>query len=101
MGGTSGRPLCSELRPPSIGRDPAQDVRRIGPGFFVQTPYKHFSTVGRAMALEPAAWWPFYGRCADFNLLSIRDMQLCRPDAEFHRQSVFGPAGSIMAVPRI
>jgi hypothetical protein len=54
-------------------------------------------------SLQPGLWtWsPFYSRVPDFNLLSIRDMQLCCPDAAFHRESASGLTRSVMAVRRI
>ena len=91
----------------------AEEVRRIGRGYFVQTPYKHFPIESHTIApgfvvLLPRAaqlwlwrWWPFYNHVPDFNLLTVRDMQHCFPDAEIHRESVFGLTKSIMAVRRI
>jgi SAM-dependent methyltransferase len=91
----------------------AEEVRRIGRGYFVQTPYKHFPIeshtlapgpvvlLPRSVQLELWKWWPFYSHVPDFNLLTVRDMQLCFPDAEIHRESAFGLTKSIMAVRRI
>jgi hypothetical protein len=94
-------------------RNFAEEVRRIGRGYFVQTPYKHFPIESHTIApgfvvLLPRSiqlwlwkWWPFYNHVPDFNLLTVRDMQQCFPDAEIHRESVLGLTKSIMAVRRI
>lgn len=94
-------------------RNFAEEVRRIGRGYFVQTPHKHFPIESHTMApglvvLLPRSvqlglwrWWPFYNHVPDFNLLTVRDMQQFFPDAEIHRETVFGLTKSIMAVRRI
>ena len=91
----------------------AEEVRRIGKGYFVQTPYKYFliesHTIApgfvvllpRAAQLEIWKRWPFYNHVPDFNLLTVRDMRRCFPDAEIHLESVFGLTKSIMAVRRV
>jgi SAM-dependent methyltransferase len=91
----------------------AEEVRRIGRGYFVQTPYKHFPIESHTMAPGPVVllprsvqlelwkWWPFYNHVPDFNLLTVRDMQRCFPDAEIHRESVLGLTKSIMAMRRV
>jgi hypothetical protein len=91
----------------------AEEVRRIGKSYFVQTPYKYFpieshtSAPGFVILLPRSAqleiWkrWPFYNHVPDFNLLTVRDMQRFFPDAEIHLESEFGFTKSIMAVRRI
>jgi hypothetical protein len=91
----------------------AEEVRRIGKGYFVQTPYKYFliesHTIApgfvvllpRSVQLEIWKRWPFYNHVPDFNLLTVHDMKRCFPDAEIHLESVFGLTKSIMAVRRI
>ena len=91
----------------------AEEVRRIGKGYFVQTPYKYFLMESHTIApgfvvllphsvqLEIWKRWPFYNHVPDFNLLTVHDMKRCFPDAEIHLESVFGLTKSIMAVRRI
>jgi SAM-dependent methyltransferase len=91
----------------------AEEVRRIGKGYFVQTPHKYFPVeshtiapgfvvlLPRWMQLEIWKQWPFYNHVPDFNLLTVRDMKQCFPDAEIHLESVFGLTKSIMAVRRV
>jgi SAM-dependent methyltransferase len=91
----------------------AAEVRRIGRGYFVQTPYRHFPIeshtmapglvvlLPRAVQLELWKWWPFYNHVPDFSLMTVRDMRRCFPDAEIHLESELGLTKSIMAVRRI
>jgi ubiquinone/menaquinone biosynthesis C-methylase UbiE len=91
----------------------AEEVRRIGKAYFVQTPYKYFliesHTIApgfvvllpRSVQLEIWKRWPFYNHVPDFNLLTVHDMKRCFPDAEIHLESVCGLTKSIMAVRRI
>lgn len=91
----------------------SEEVRRIGKGYFVQTPYKYFLIESHTIApgfvvllprsaqLEIWKRWPFYSHVPDFNLLTVHDMKRCFPDAEIHLESAFGLTKSIMAVRRI
>ncbi|MEZ5831790.1 MAG: class I SAM-dependent methyltransferase [Dongiaceae bacterium] len=91
----------------------AEEVRRIGRGYFVQTPYKHFPIeshtiapgfvvlLPRSIQLEIWKWWPFYNHVPDFSLLTVRDMERCFPDAEIHLETAIGLTKSIMAVRRV
>jgi len=91
----------------------AEEVRRIGRGYFVQTPYKYFFVeshtiapgfvvlLPRAIQLEIWKRWPFYNHVPDFSLLTVCDMKRCFPDAEIHLESVLGLTKSIMAVRRV
>jgi SAM-dependent methyltransferase len=91
----------------------AEEVRRIGRGYFVQTPYKYFPIeshtiapgfvvlLPRAMQLEIWKRWPFYNHVPDFSLLTVRVMKRCFPDSEIYLESVFGLTKSIMAVRRV
>jgi hypothetical protein len=107
MSGTSGRLPCSRHRRAIHQRKFAEEVRRIGRGYFVQSPYTHFAIeshtiapgfvvlLRRSVQLRLRKWWPFYNHVPDFNLLTVRDMQQC------FAESVFGLTKSIMAVLRI
>jgi hypothetical protein len=91
----------------------AKEVRRIGKSYFVQTPYKYFPIeshtlapgfvvlLPRSIQLEIWKRWSFYNHVPDFNLLTVHDMKRCFPDAQIHRECVFGLTKSIMAVRRI
>jgi hypothetical protein len=52
----------------------------------------------RSVPLETWEQCPFYNHVPDFNLLAVHDMKRCFPDAGLHRESVFGPTMSIVAV---
>ena len=90
----------------------ADEVRRIGKGYFVLTPYKFFPIeshtiapgfvvlLPRSVQLEIWKRWPFYNHVPDFNLLTVCDMKQYFPDAEIHLESEFGLTKSIMAVKR-
>lgn len=91
----------------------AREVRRIGKGYFVQTPHKYFPIeshtiapgfvvlLPRSVQLEIWKRWPYYNHVPDFSLLTVRDMKQHFPDAEIHLESAFGLTKSIMAVKRV
>lgn len=91
----------------------AQEIRRIGRGYFVQTPFKHFpleshtNTPGivmllpRSIQLEIWKRWPLCNHPPDFNLFTVDDMKQCFPESEIHLEHAFGLTKSIMAVKRI
>jgi hypothetical protein len=91
----------------------ASEIRRIGRGYFVQTPYKHFpieshtNSPGLVMLLPRAAqleiWkrWPTCRHAPDFHLLTVKDMKRFFPGAEIHLESALGLTKSIMAVKRV
>jgi SAM-dependent methyltransferase len=97
----------------ALQRKFAKEVRRIGKGYFVQTPYKYFPVeshtiapgfvvlLPRSVQLEIWKRWPYYHHVPDFNLLTVREMKQCFPDAEIHLESAFKLTKSIMAVRRI
>lgn len=90
----------------------ADEVRRVGRQYFVQTPYRWFP-------LESHTWLPFVGwlprrlvmrvirisnvvwiktTTPDFNLLDMRNMRRLFPDALIVRESWLGLTKSMMAV---
>jgi hypothetical protein len=80
----------------------AEEVRRIGRGYFVQTPHKHFAIESDTLAPSSVALLrPFNSHIPDFNLPTVRDMQRCLSNAAIHGGSVSGLTKSIMAVRRI
>lgn len=94
-------------------REFAAEVRRIGKGYFVQTPYKYFPIESHTIApgfvvllprpLQLGIWkhWPFYNHVPDFSLLTVPEVRTCFPDAEIHLETVLGLTKSIMAVRRV
>jgi SAM-dependent methyltransferase len=93
----------------------AAEIRRVAQRYFVQTPNKWFP-------IEPHYQMPFFhflprrlqrtlnrrftmgwqpkGRWEEITLLSARDLRRLFPDAEIHRERVFGLTKSLMAVRR-
>ena len=91
----------------------AAEIQRVAQRYFVQTPYRYFP-------IEPHYQFPFFqffperlqrflnrhftlgwrqkGSWEEANLLSIRDLKRLFPNAEIHRERVFGLTKSIMAV---
>jgi SAM-dependent methyltransferase len=93
----------------------AEEIRRIGHRYFVQTPNRYFP-------IEPHYQTPFVqflprtcrlwlnrhftlgwrekGNWEEIELLSARDLERLFPDAEIHREKLFGLTKSLMAVRR-
>jgi hypothetical protein len=93
----------------------AREIERVGKGYFVQTPHRHFP-------LEAHTWLPFVGwmphdatvrlvrvtdrfwvkRCGyvDWNLLGEREMRDLFPSAEIHVERVAGLPKSLVAYKR-
>lgn len=93
----------------------AREIRRVGRGYFVQTPH-------RAFPIEAHTWLPFVGymphdatvrvvrvsdrvwvkHCGyvDWNLLGERDMRRLFPDARIHVERVLGLPKSLVAYSR-
>ena len=94
--GTSGRLRRLKRRPRPISNGL---LRKCGARtrLLRADPYKHFPIeshtiapgivvlLPRSVQLELWKWWPFYNYVPDFSL------RQCFPDAEIHRESVFGP----------
>jgi SAM-dependent methyltransferase len=95
-------------------RDFAQEIRRLGKRYFVQTPNKWFP-------IESHSWLPFIGYLPrgwqlpilrisnrvwvkrtnpDWRLLTAADMRGLFPDAVIERERLFGMTKSIMAIKR-
>jgi 2-polyprenyl-3-methyl-5-hydroxy-6-metoxy-1,4-benzoquinol methylase len=93
----------------------ADEIRRVGGRYFVQTPNRWFP-------IEPHYQFPFFhflprrlqrslnrrftlgwqpkGHWEDITLLSARQLRKLFPDAEIHRERLFGLSKSLMAVRR-
>jgi SAM-dependent methyltransferase len=92
----------------------AEEIRRLGKGYYVQTPNKWF-------LIESHTWLPFVGfvpraaqlatinvsnRCwikrtsPDWHLLTAREMRALFPDAEIRHERLLGLTKSIMAIRR-
>ena len=93
----------------------ASEVRRVGQRYFVQTPNRwfpiepHYQTpFFHFLPVRARKWlnghftlgWREKGRWEDVNLLSARDLRRLFPDAEIHRERLFGLTKSLMAVRR-
>jgi SAM-dependent methyltransferase len=93
----------------------AEEIRRIGRRYFVQTPYKYFPIESHtwlpvAIVFLPRAWqirlidsmnqwWP-KTTSPDWNLLTNEEMQELFPDAEVLFEKSFGFTKSLIAVKR-
>jgi 2-polyprenyl-3-methyl-5-hydroxy-6-metoxy-1,4-benzoquinol methylase len=93
----------------------ADEVRRVGRRYFVQTPNRwfpiepHYQTpLFHFLPVRLRRWlnrhftlgWREKGYWEDVNLLSARDLRRLFPDAEIHRERLFGLTKSLMAVRR-
>lgn len=91
----------------------ADEVRRVGERYFVQTPNRwfpvepHYQTpFFHFLPVRVRKWlnrrftlgWREKGLWEDVNLLSARDLRRLFPDAEIHRERLFGLTKSLMAV---
>ena len=99
-----------ELRP-----DFAAEIRRVGKRYFVQTPNRYFPIephyqfpffqflprrAQRALNNRFSLGWQQKGEWEEINLLTARDLRQLFPEAEIHRERVFGLTKSLMAVRR-
>ena len=93
----------------------ASEIRRVGRRYFVQTPNRYFpiephyqlplfqflpERVRRALNRRFTLGWRERGSWEEANLLSARDLKRLFPDAEIHREKLFGLTKSLMAVRR-
>lgn len=93
----------------------AAEIRRVGRRYFVQTPNRYFPIephyqfplfqflprrVQRALNSRFSLGWRKKGEWEDITLLTARDLRRLFPDAEIHRERVFGLTKSLMAVRR-
>lgn len=93
----------------------AEEIRRVGKRYFVQTPNKYFPVeshtwlpllivfLPRRLQIRSIEffnkWWP-KKTSLDWNLLTKADMQELFPDAEIVLEKAFGLTKSIMAIRR-
>jgi hypothetical protein len=91
----------------------ANEIRRIGKRYFVQTPYKYFAIESHTLLPVPFVllprrlqvnvikstnkWW-IKQTFPDFNLLTHRDMQAMFPEAKIHEEKLVGLTKSLIAV---
>lgn len=93
----------------------ASEVRRVGARYFVQTPYRYFpiephyqlplfqflpKRVQRTLNGRFTLGWQEKGQWEEITLLSVKEFKQLFPDAEIHRERVFGVTKSLMAVRR-
>jgi hypothetical protein len=93
----------------------AKEIRRVGVRYFVQTPNRYFPIEPHyqlpLFQFLPESWrrylnrhftlgWREKGQWEEANLLSARQLQKLFPDAEIHREKLFGLTKSLMAVRR-
>ena len=93
----------------------ASEIRRVGRRYFVQTPNRYFPIephyqfplfqflphrVQRALNNRFSLGWRAKGHWEEVNLLSARQLRRLFPDAEIHRERMFGLTKSLMAVRR-
>jgi hypothetical protein len=101
--------------PAELQRAFAAEIARVGERYFVQTPNKYFpiephyqfpffqflpERVQRALNRRFTLGWRQRGEWEPVRLLSARQMRRLFPDAEIHRERVFGLTKSLMAVRR-
>jgi SAM-dependent methyltransferase len=93
----------------------AAEIRRVGRRYFVQTPNRYFpiephyqlplfqflpERTRRALNRRFTLGWRERGSWEEANLLSAGDLRRLFPDAEIHREKLFGLTKSLMAVRR-
>ena len=101
--------------PAELQRAFAAEIARVGRRYFVQTPNRYFpiephyqfpffqflpERIQRALNRRFTLGWRERGHWEPVRLLSARQLQRLFPDAEIHRERVFGLTKSLMAVRR-
>jgi 2-polyprenyl-3-methyl-5-hydroxy-6-metoxy-1,4-benzoquinol methylase len=91
----------------------ADEIRRVGQRYFVQTPNRYFpiephyqlpffqflpERLRRALNRRFTLGWRERGSWEEANLLSASDLRRLFPDATIHREKLFGLTKSLMAV---
>jgi hypothetical protein len=94
----------------------AEEIRRVGKQYFVQTPHRDFPfdlhlwmpftnwlphSATRRIVKFSDRYWVKHNGVADWNLLDTRDMQTLFPDATIHVEKLFGLPKSIIAFKRV
>jgi SAM-dependent methyltransferase len=93
----------------------AGEIRRVAERYYVQTPNRYFpiephyqlpffqflpERLRRALNERFTLGWKEKGKWEEINLLSARDLRRLFPDAEIHRERLFGLTKSLMVVRR-
>jgi len=93
----------------------AAEISRVGQRYFVQTPNRNFPIephyqfpffqflplrLQRALNRRFTLGWQKKGEWEEITLLSARQLKRLFPDAEIHRERIFGLTKSLMAVRR-
>jgi SAM-dependent methyltransferase len=101
--------------PPSAQKAFADEIRRVGKRYFVQTPNRWFPIephyqlplfqflprrVRMALNRRFSLGWQPKGEWEEITLLTARQLRRLFPDAEIHRERIFGLTKSLMAVRR-
>ncbi len=101
--------------PPEAQRAFADEIRRVGERYFVQTPNRYFPIephyqlplfqflprrLRMALNRRFSLGWQPKGHWEEITLLTARDLRRLFPDAEIHRERLFGLTKSLMAVRR-
>jgi SAM-dependent methyltransferase len=99
--------------PRSLQQRFADEIRRVGERYFVQTPNRYFpiephyqlpffqflpESLRRSLNRRFTLGWRERGHWEDVNLLSAGDLRRLFPDAEIHRERILGITKSLMAV---
>nr|WKN34694.1 class I SAM-dependent methyltransferase [Tunicatimonas sp. TK19036] len=108
----------SEFKEKSLSRQEkfAKSIRSSGKSYYVQTPYKYFLIESHTWLpilfiflprkvqisinefLLKSSFWPKKVRWLDFNLLTVKDMQMLFPDAQIIKEKSFGFTKSLIAL---
>jgi len=101
--------------PPQAQQAFADEIRRVGRRYFVQTPSRYFPIephyqlpffqflprrIRMALNRRFSLGWQPKGEWEEITLLTARDLRRLFPDAEIHRERLFGLTKSLMAVRR-